>query len=88
MNHKKDPLKYLSDEEVQFVRANMASFEGKITSKWHKFSKSLDDNLGDSDEANLYFLCFYSGACEGALINNEIWLDQLAQKNTNGIQDE
>jgi len=54
-----------------------AMFEGQITVAWHKFCQHIGMDLGDSDDENVYFLCFQAGACEGGLIANDIWQKQL-----------
>ncbi len=73
--------KDLIEQERSRVVKYMAEFNGKITAAWHKMCKDLDKNLGDSDEDNVFFLCFHAGACEGSLINNKVWLEHLRINN-------
>ena len=61
----------------QLITQYMAEFEGKITAAWYKTRQETGRDLGEAEEDNIYFMCFYAGATEGSLINNKTWMDYL-----------
>jgi len=64
---------------TSYEKALSADFEGKITSAWYKLCENYGLDLGENDEDNLFFMVFQAGACEGALINNKMWMAKLDQ---------
>ena len=73
--------KDLAEQTRLLIIQYMAEFDGKITAAWYKMCQAIEKDLGDSDEDNLYFLCFHAGACEGSLINNKVWTEHLRLNN-------
>lgn len=72
----------ITAEQKQLIISHLAEFEGKVTTAWYKTQEELGEDWGESDEENILFAIFFTGAGVGAEINNQTWIQQI-QEDTN-----